>query len=132
MCHCFLLMAMNPKLTPLWRRTLLYRHQSIDLQSKSTDWFLYDWNHRHESRLKCETTNAKILLRIRDFIWPVTEAYLSFFQKSRKKSSNIYVWLGSKYKEVDVQKLTKIGVDHRHSSRNFPEKFLAFVFEVTY
>ena len=21
-----------------------YRNQSVDLQSKSTDWFLYDWN----------------------------------------------------------------------------------------
>ena len=24
------------------RRTILYRNQSIDLQSKSMDWFLYD------------------------------------------------------------------------------------------
>ena len=25
-----------------WRRSLSYRHQSIGLQSKSMDWFLYD------------------------------------------------------------------------------------------
>ena len=28
-------------LTLSWRRSLLYRKQSIDLQSKSIDWFLY-------------------------------------------------------------------------------------------
>ena len=29
-------------LTLSWRRPLSYRNQSIDLQSKSMDWFLYD------------------------------------------------------------------------------------------
>ena len=28
-------------LTLSWRRSLSYRNQSIDLQSKSMDWFLY-------------------------------------------------------------------------------------------
>ena len=31
-----------------WRRSLLYRNQSIDLQNKSMNWFLYDRNFRHE------------------------------------------------------------------------------------
>ena len=31
-----------------WRRSLSYRNQSIDLQSKSMDWFLYDNGPRHE------------------------------------------------------------------------------------
>ena len=31
-----------------WRRPLSYRNQSIDLQSKSMDWFLYDNGLRHE------------------------------------------------------------------------------------
>ena len=35
-------------LTLLWRRPLPYRKQSIDLQSKSVDWFLYDNGLRHE------------------------------------------------------------------------------------
>ena len=35
-------------LTLLWRRPLLYRNQSIDLQSKSMDYFLYDNGLRHE------------------------------------------------------------------------------------
>ena len=30
------------------RRPLSYRNQSIDLQSKSMDWFLYDNGLRHE------------------------------------------------------------------------------------
>ena len=38
-------------LTLSWRRLLSYRNQSIDLQSKSVDWFLYDNGLRHE-RLK--------------------------------------------------------------------------------
>ena len=32
----------------LWRMFLLHRNQSIDLQSKSMDWFLYDRDLCHE------------------------------------------------------------------------------------
>ena len=35
-------------LTLSWRRPLSYRNQSIDLRSKSVDWFLYDNGLRHE------------------------------------------------------------------------------------
>ena len=35
-------------LTLSWRRSLSYRNQSIDLQSKSMDWFLYDNGLRYE------------------------------------------------------------------------------------
>ena len=31
-----------------WRRSLSYRNQSIDLQTKSRDWYLYDRNLRHK------------------------------------------------------------------------------------
>ena len=31
-----------------WWRSLSYRNQSIDLQTKSMDWFLYDRDLRHE------------------------------------------------------------------------------------
>ena len=37
------------------RRPLSYRNQSIDLQSKSMNWFLYDNSLRHE-RVKCYWT----------------------------------------------------------------------------
>ena len=43
-------------LTPLWRRSLSYRNQSIDLQSKWMDWFLYDRNLRHK-RVKYDNTD---------------------------------------------------------------------------
>ena len=36
------------RLTLSWRRPLSYRNQSIDLQSTSMDWFLYDNGLRHE------------------------------------------------------------------------------------
>ena len=39
-------------LTLSWRRLFSYRNQSIDLQSKSMDWFLYDNGLRLE-RVKC-------------------------------------------------------------------------------
>ena len=35
-------------LTPLRRKSLPYRNQSIGLQRTSVDWFLYDRNFRHE------------------------------------------------------------------------------------
>ena len=35
-------------LTHSWRRSLPYRNQSIDLQGKSMDWFLYDKSIHHE------------------------------------------------------------------------------------
>ena len=35
-------------LTFSWQRLLSYRNQSIDLLSKSMDWFLYDNGLRHE------------------------------------------------------------------------------------
>ena len=36
------------RLTPSWGMFLSYRNQSIDLQSKSMDWFPYDIDLRHE------------------------------------------------------------------------------------
>ena len=41
----------------LWRSILSYRNQSIDLQRKSIDWFLYDRN-LHIKELNC-TNGAK-------------------------------------------------------------------------
>ena len=35
-------------LTLSWRRPSSYRNQSIDVQSKSMDWFLYDRDFRQE------------------------------------------------------------------------------------
>ena len=44
-------MSLKPSpfdLTLSWRRSLSCRKQSIDLQSKAVDWFLYDWDLDHE------------------------------------------------------------------------------------
>ena len=50
-------------LTLSWRRPLSYRNQSIDLQSKSMGWFLYDNGLRHERVNKerdNQTESAKV------------------------------------------------------------------------
>ena len=41
-------LLISASLTLSWRRSLSYRNQSIDLQSKSMAWFLYDNGLRHE------------------------------------------------------------------------------------
>ena len=44
----FLNFSSSKALTPSWRRSLLYKNQSNDLQNKSMDWFLFDKNLHHE------------------------------------------------------------------------------------
>ena len=55
-------------LTLSWRRSLLYRNQSIDLLCKSTDWFLHDKNYHHE-RVKHSSgiIRMRILNPLRDW-----------------------------------------------------------------
>ena len=48
---CYMKIYGQSEATPLtlsWRRYISYRSQSIDLQSKSTDWFLYARKLHHE------------------------------------------------------------------------------------
>ena len=63
-----------------WRRSLLYRNQSIDLQNKSMDWFLYDKNFR------LERVNALLLACIHWDIFfdydKIVDIYASKYQKS--------------------------------------------------
>ena len=40
--------CLSQKINFSWRKSLSYRNQSIDLQSKAVDWFLYDRDLRHE------------------------------------------------------------------------------------
>ena len=49
------------RLTLPWRMSLSYRNQSIDLQGKSADWFLYDRDLRHE-RVKMKSKSTKMML----------------------------------------------------------------------
>ena len=60
-------------LTLPWRRPLSYRNQSINLQSKLTDWFLYDNGLRHERVNKVDgyllesSLKHQYLVKIRPF-----------------------------------------------------------------
>ena len=38
----------SAQLTLSWRRSLSYRNQSLGLESKLIDWFLYNEDRRHE------------------------------------------------------------------------------------
>ena len=49
-------------LTLSWRRSLSYRNQSIDLQSKSMDWLLYDKNLPHQ-RVEAITSSVSLWRR---------------------------------------------------------------------
>ena len=54
--HISLIRFNHLHLTFSWRGPLSYRNQSIDLRSKSVDWFLYDNGFRHE-RVKKKLKN---------------------------------------------------------------------------
>ena len=64
-------------LTLSWRRSLSNRNQSIDLQRKSVDWFLYDRDHRHEriKRYAQKHTLPRLLMLI------MTSQILKFMER---------------------------------------------------
>ena len=72
-----------PILTLSWRGPLLYRNQSIDLQSKSMDWFLCD-NGLHHERVKIKIalmmvhTNKVLLHILISFLILFTDVVLVF------------------------------------------------------
>ena len=60
---------LSPTISTLsWRRSILYRNQSIDLLCKLTDWFLYDRDYHHE-RVKHSSgiIRMRILNPLRDW-----------------------------------------------------------------
>ena len=71
-----LFLRQSGPLTLSWRRSLWYRNQSIDLQSKSMDWFLYDNDLSHE--------------RVNhSFYWPLSEWSDSKIAETRKVFSGL-------------------------------------------
>ena len=55
-------------LTYSWRRSLLYRNQSIDLLCKLRDWFLYDRDYHHErGKHSSGIIRMRILKPLRDW-----------------------------------------------------------------
>ena len=70
------------QLTLSWRVLLSYRNQSIDLQSKSMDWFLYDNCLRHE-RVNCHESKKNrlhFLIFISKEVWSITPTSFSLSQ----------------------------------------------------
>ena len=61
-------------LTLSWRRPLSYRNQSIDLQSKWVDWFLYDNGLRHERFKEGVGLSKSVIPRQKSLL----ESYLRF------------------------------------------------------
>ena len=72
-------------LTLSWRRPLSYWNQSIDLQSKSMDWFLYDNGLRHES--------VKCCLLHKDIVLPRHTRFCIFVSSSTSRSIYVYIYL---------------------------------------
>ena len=69
-------MRMKSFLNRSWRRSLLYRNQSIDLQNKSMNCFLYDKNLRHDR------INALLLACIQwDIFFDYDKIYASKYQR---------------------------------------------------
>ena len=59
----------------LWGKSLSYRNQSIDLFSKSMDWFLYDRDLRHE-RVKVRAAILQYCINpfyVIGFAWKVSK-----------------------------------------------------------
>ena len=52
-------------LTLSWRRSLLYKNQSIDLPFKSMDWFIYDRDLRHERVKNVLLFDSKLITCLR-------------------------------------------------------------------
>ena len=69
---CFCLLG----LTLSWRRSLSYRNRSIDLQGKSTGWFLYDRDHNLE-RVKWLFGVFRTLSNIYSTIFTGSNRYLT-------------------------------------------------------
>ena len=80
-----------------WQSSLSYRNQSIDLQSKTLDWFLYDRDLRHErvnikeSRTTPSTISNFLIVNFKQI--QVTKGFLYFSYKLRLlgKRGNILI-----------------------------------------
>ena len=87
-------------LTLLWTRSLSYGNQSIDLQSKSMDWFLHDRDLRHE---RVKVIYTKILM-ISEKVFTTKSWLLSnIVQKVKFFNKDFF----SKYDKPDLFTLTK-------------------------
>ena len=65
-----------------WRRSLLYRNQSIDLLYKSMEWFLYDRDLRHETVKLENNFFVKSLWIIKNRLYRHSHIFFARFRKS--------------------------------------------------
>ena len=91
-----------------WRRPLSYRKKSIDLRSKSMNWFLYDIGLRHE-RVNDDYYDSSFLLlffcyicylshqsNFEKFVWPAfinAVSYSANFKKKNFQCDYLLKWL---------------------------------------
>ena len=80
-------------LTLSWRNSLSYRNQSIDLQNRLVDWFLYDRDYVMKKELDdlLESWFVKVFLEYRG---GKSEAYLEHCQTSKME---LFVKIGNGY-----------------------------------
>ena len=81
-------------LTLSWRRPLSYRNQSIDLQSKSMSWFLYDNVLRHE-RVKKKISSQQIFTCSKSTIETLEKSVWNMFKvynENTKRKSLTSFW----------------------------------------
>ena len=82
-------MVIQVFLTLSRRRPLSYRNQSIDLQSKSIDWFLYDNGLRLE-RVKCNIFEYKITIYGDKFFFIITAGIKEFKTATHTKECSLF------------------------------------------
>ena len=105
-------------LTLKWRRSLSYRNQSIDLQSRSKDWFLYDNSLRHK-RVKGKRCSYYLSSTFVKHMWRVYVLVklqaASFPQQCKNQHRNKY-----------FSKISRIYLDFKQFSlvNNISGKFL--------
>ena len=95
-------------LTFSWRRPLSYRHQSIDLRTKSMDWFLYDNGLRHErvKENKGIFSESRIVIlkqhtiRYRNFVGVLRSSFCKMNYKVPQKTVKVVITLAIKWSRV--------------------------------
>ena len=116
-CHSYCKALMSDILTLLWRRSLPYRNQSIDLHCKSMNWFLYDRNLRHETVKKRGTFSIKehltnlLLLPVKSSIW----SFLVSPKFKKNKSRNMW----QKFPQMYALKLMCLDIKTQEAWRFF-------------
>ena len=102
-------------LTLSWRRPISYRNQSIDLQSKPMDWFLYDTGLPHE-RVKKVTFITQV------FSFDFFEIFkIAFFRRKSPAATSVFCSLQTLFSEMNKSSIYKVCICYLWN-RNFNTK----------